>query len=136
MASASLHLAVLPFVRGGAYERHLRRLRRENERRRAALVAAIAARFGEAARVEGTDSGLHVVVWLQDLPMRSEGGIVAKARGVGVWPVSPLYAEGTRFRRERCAGLILGYAGLTTAQIEDGIERLAGAVRACPRETG
>ncbi len=119
-------------IRSGAYERHLRRLRRENERRRTALVGAISAHFGDAARVEGTDSGLHVVVWLRDVPVRAEAEIVARAKalGVGVWPVSPLYAERTKFRSERCAGLVLGYAGLTTAGIEEGVGRLARAVRA------
>jgi GntR family transcriptional regulator/MocR family aminotransferase len=119
------------FMRSGAYERHLRRLRRENERRRAALVGAISTHLGERARVEGTDSGLHAVVWLRDVPMRAEPEIVAgaKALGVGVWPVSPLYAERTTFRTQRCAGLVLGYAGLTTAAIEEGIGRLARAVR-------
>ncbi len=118
-------------IRSGAYERHLRRLRRENERRRTALVGAVSAYLGDRARVEGTDSGLHVVVWIRDVPMRAEPEVVARAlaSGVGVWAVSPLYAERTRFRRERCAGLVLGYAGLTTAEIEEGIGRLAGALR-------
>lgn len=118
-------------IRSGAYERHLRRLRRENERRRTALVEAISTHLGEAALVEGTDSGLHVVVWLGGVPMRAEAEIVARARasGVGVWPVSPLYAERTTFRRQRCAGLVLGYAGLTTAEIQEGIGRLARVVR-------
>jgi GntR family transcriptional regulator/MocR family aminotransferase len=118
-------------IRSGAYERHLRRLRRANERRRAALVEAIATHLGDAARVEGTDSGLHVVVWTRGVPMRAEQALVARAaaRGVGVWPVSPLYAEGTTCRTERCAGLVLGYAGLTTGEIGEGVRRLAGAVR-------
>ena len=118
-------------IRSGAYERHLRRLRRANERRRAALVEAISTHLGDAARVEGTDSGLHVVVWIGGVPMRAEPEIVARAKalGVGVWPVSPLYAERMKFRRERCAGFVLGYAGLTTAGIEEGVGRLARAIR-------
>lgn len=62
--------------------------------------------------------------------MQAEQDIVAKAkaRNVGVWAVSPLYAEGTRFRREHCAGLVLGYAGLTAAEIKEGVSRLARAI--------
>jgi len=43
------------------------------------------------ARVEGTDSGLHVVVWLDDIPRSAEGQVVAKAKahGVGTWPAVP-----------------------------------------------
>jgi GntR family transcriptional regulator/MocR family aminotransferase len=48
--------------------------------------------------------------------------------GVGIWPVSPLYAEGPRFRDERCAGFVLGYAGLGIDDIKTGIHRLAEAI--------
>jgi len=124
-------IVLAELIRSGVYERHLRRLRRANERRRAALVEAISTHLGDWARIEGTDSGLHVVVWVRDVPMRAEQAIVARAQalGVGVWPVSPLYAERTRFRRERCAGFVLGYAGLTTTAIEEGVGCLARAIR-------
>lgn len=114
-------------IRSGAYERHLRRLKRENERRRSALVEAISRHLGSRAHLQGTDSGLHVVVWLKDLPSSAEQAFVvrAKERGVGIWPVSPLYAEGARFRKEQCAGFVLGYASLKEADINEGIRLLA-----------
>ena len=117
-------------IRSGAYERHLRRLKRENERRRGALVEAIARCFGSRAHVEGTDSGLHVVVWLRDIPRSAEQQTVekAKAQGVGIWPVSPLYAEGQRYRKQRCAGFVLGYASLKEADIHKAIRLLAAAL--------
>jgi GntR family transcriptional regulator/MocR family aminotransferase len=114
-------------IRSGAYERHLRRLKRDNERRRSALIASISSVLGSRARIEGTDSGLHVVVWLSDIPKSAEQRVVdrAKARGVGIWPITPLYAEGGKFRKERCAGFVLGYASLTVADIDKGIQLLA-----------
>ena len=117
-------------IRSGTYERHLRRLKRENERRRGALVEAIARCFGSRAHVEGTDSGLHVVVWLRDIPRSAEQQTVekAKAQGVGIWPVSPLYAEGQRYRKQRCAGFVLGYASLKEADIHKAIRLLAAAL--------
>ncbi len=117
-------------IRSGAYERHLRRLRRANERRRAALIEAIDKHLGARARVEGTDSGLHVVLWVKGVAMRAEQTVVARARalGVGVWPVSPLYAEGTKFRTERSAGFILGYAGLKVDEIDRGLRLLAQVI--------
>jgi GntR family transcriptional regulator/MocR family aminotransferase len=119
-------------IRSGAYERHLRRLRRENERRRAALVESLAKHLGTDARVEGTESGLHGVVWIPGLPIRAEPAIVAEAfrAGVGVRAITPLYAEGIAFRNSRCAGLVLGYASLTATEIEEGVYRLARALRA------
>jgi GntR family transcriptional regulator/MocR family aminotransferase len=130
-------VVVAELIRSGAYERHLRRLRRANERRRAALVGAIEASFGGDARVEGTDSGLHVVVWLDKVPMRAEREICARAReaGVGVWGITPLYAEGAAFRVARCAGFVLGYAGLSPAEIAIGVRRLRGVVEGMRGDT-
>ena len=93
-------------------------------------MEAIARYFGSRAHVEGTDSGLHVVVWLRDIPRSAELQIVAnaKAHGVGIWPVSPLYAEGQRYRKQRCAGFVLGYASLKEADIDKGIQLLAAVL--------
>jgi len=126
-----LEQAVLAeLIRSGAYERHLRRLKRENERRRSAIVESISRHLGSRARVEGTDSGLHVVVWFNGIPRRAEQRFIdkAKERGIGIWPVTPLYAEGGRFRKERCAGFVLGYASLKVAEIDKGIRMLAAAL--------
>jgi GntR family transcriptional regulator/MocR family aminotransferase len=123
-----LEQAVLAeLIHNGTYERHLRRLKRENERRRGALIDAVSKYLGSCARVEGTDSGLHVVVWTIGIPRRAEQQLVARAkeRGVGIWPVSPLYAEGLKFRKERCAGFVLGYASLKKSDIARGIKLLA-----------
>ena len=123
-------MVLAELIRSGTYERHLRRLKRENERRRGALVEAIARCFGSRAHVEGTDSGLHLVVWLRDIPRSAEQQTVekAKAQGVGIWPVSPLYAEGQRYRKQRCAGFVLGYASLKEADIHKAIRLLAAAL--------
>ena len=123
-------MVLAELIRSGTYERHLRRLKRENERRRGALVEAIARCFGSRAHVEGTDSGLHLVVWLRDIPRSAEQQTVekAKAQGVGIWPVSPLYAEGQRYRKQRCAGFVLGYASLKEADIHKAIRLLAAVL--------
>ena len=119
-------------IRSGAYERHLRRLRRAHERRRATLIETLTRYLGLRGQIEGTDSGLHVVLWALDVPMRAEQAVVARARalGVGVWPVTPLYAEGTRLRQRQCAGFVLGYAGLDRTDIEQGVRLLASALEA------
>ena len=50
-----------------------------------------------------------------------------RARGVGVYPVSPLFAGSPA--RGRPAGLVLGYAGLTAEQIAQGMAVLAEVLR-------
>ncbi|KAF1020740.1 MAG: HTH-type transcriptional regulatory protein GabR [Paracidovorax wautersii] len=115
-------------IASGVYERHVRRMRREHERRRQALMQAIAQHLPADARVDGAAAGLHIVLWLPFLRPQDEAPLAAAARaqGVGVYPVSPLYAD-AQDRTAQPAGLMLGYASLTVGQIEQGI-RVLGTV--------
>ena len=114
-------------IESGAYERHVRRMRRENERRRAALLQAITQYLPKDVRIDGTAAGLHVVLWLPSLSAQQEAALVATARreGVGVYPVGPLFTPPTFDEPPRSAGLILGYASLSIEQIQQGISILA-----------
>jgi GntR family transcriptional regulator/MocR family aminotransferase len=117
-------------IEGGAYERHVRRVRREYERRRAALLDAIAHLLPPSAQVTGTAAGLHVTLWLPFLDSKDEAALVAAAhaKGVGVYPVSQLYAAPTVDARTRPAGLILGYASVPVDKIREGIQILAAVI--------
>ncbi|MBP0619490.1 PLP-dependent aminotransferase family protein [Cupriavidus consociatus] len=116
-------------IESGAYERHVRRMRRENERRRAALLDGIARFLPADAQVSGTAAGLHVVLWLPSLRPRDEAALAAAARKkeVGIYPLSPLFAMPRSQVRTRPPGLVLGYASLTTAQILQGM-RILGTI--------
>ncbi|HUA32265.1 MAG TPA: PLP-dependent aminotransferase family protein [Candidatus Binataceae bacterium] len=119
-------LALLDFIREGHFERHLRRSRARNASRRAAILEAIAKHIGDRAKVSGGDAGLHVLMWLRDIPPKRVDEIRSEARasGVGVYDASPFYA-----RPPKHAGLVLGYASLTEKEINEGIRRLAGVLR-------
>jgi len=121
-------------IDGGTYERHVRRIRRENERRRTALLDTITRHMPDGTRVEGSAAGLHAVVWLSWLRARDEPALVeaARRRGVGVHPVSGLFARPTPPQGARPAGLVVGYASLTPEQIRLGIGRLAEALSDLP----
>lgn len=108
----------------------MRAVRRRNEGRRAALLQALERHLPGAVQVEGSASGLHVVAWVPAVHQRDEIALVrlARERGVGVRPISPLYAAGDAHRRQSCAGLVLGYASLQPQAIEQGVRRLAGVV--------
>lgn len=122
--------ALASLIADGSYERHVRRCRRMNESRRAALLRALDTHLPDATEVVGSASGLHVVIWLRQVAGKDEAALVARARalGVGVRPISALYAAGGTYRARPVAGLILGYASLTPAQIDEGVQRLARAV--------
>jgi GntR family transcriptional regulator/MocR family aminotransferase len=124
-------LVLAQLIRNGAYERHIRRVRRANETKRAVLIEAIHTFMPKGVEVQGTASGLHIVVWLEDFQIEDEPDLIARAKaiGIGIWSISPLYSAGDKLRRKKCAGLVMGYAGLTPPEIKKGVERLAQAIQ-------
>ncbi len=127
--------ALAEFIQSGAYERHVRRLRRKNALRRAALLEALSVAFPGSIEVQGSDAGLHVVVWFNMLDGACEAEFKSKAdrAGIGVHPVSALYGEGHAATGQRRAGFIFGYAALEVREIRKGIALLADAVGAPTR---
>ncbi|TIS50522.1 MAG: PLP-dependent aminotransferase family protein [Mesorhizobium sp.] len=109
----------------GAYERHVRSIRRKNAERREVLLQALADHLGPKVAVAGADTGLHVVAWVNGIAAEREPEIIAAARdvGIGLYPVSPLYDPTAP--RPATAGFILGYAGLDTEALRRGVAVLA-----------
>src|SRR5262245_18602523 len=120
-------LALADFIEGGHLERHVRRTRLRNAARREALLAALQAHLGDAAVVSGTDAGLHVLLWLPDLPASRASAFRHRCReaGVGIYPVAPYYREPP----DR-AGYVLGYAALDEDRIREGVAKLAECLAA------
>lgn len=123
--------AMAALIDSGAYERHVRRMRRENERRRAALLRGVAQHLPADVQVLGAAAGLHVVLRLPTWRAADEPALVALARrhGVNVYPGAPLWSRppGKATRRE--ALLVLGYASLAVEQIDQGTALLGQAIR-------
>lgn len=117
--------ALAHLIESGAYERHVRSIRRRNAERRAVLLHALAEKLGSAVTIVGADTGLHVVAWLERIPADREAELAtaARAAGVGLYPIAPLYAA--RDRRPPTAGFVIGYAGLDVDAIERGVTALA-----------
>jgi len=118
--TATLEQATLAeFISSGMYERYLRRVRRRNASRRAALMGAIRAYLGDRVEVTGDGSGAHVVLW----PRRrvSEESVISRAesRGVRVYGISAYC-----WKEPRRTGVMLGYSRMREAQIREGIRRL------------
>jgi GntR family transcriptional regulator/MocR family aminotransferase len=70
---------IAQLIRSVAYERHIRRVRRANETKRAVLIEAIRTFLPQRVEVEGTASGLHIVVWLEDFQIDDELALIARA---------------------------------------------------------
>ena len=123
--------ALADFIASGAYERHIRRVRRRNAERRAALLEALTKKLATDVMVVGADAGLHVVAWFNEVPRQDEAALVerAAAADIAVYPITPLYGSAGVSYRPKYAGLVLGYASLDRQQIERGVDRLAGVLR-------
>ncbi|TPI73635.1 PLP-dependent aminotransferase family protein [Mesorhizobium sp. B2-8-9] len=109
----------------GAYERHVRSIRRKNAERRQVLLKALTDHLGPRVTVAGADTGLHVVAWMNGIDAGREPAIIAASRaaGIGLYPVSPLYDPSEP--RPEMAGFILGYAGLDAEALRRGVAVLA-----------
>ncbi|GIH91507.1 PLP-dependent aminotransferase family protein [Planobispora siamensis] len=114
--------ALADFVRTGAYDRHLRRMRREYRVRRDALVRAMAEHLPEIA-VRGVSAGLHLLV---ELPEGwDEPAVAAAARqcGLAAEPVGPMR------RRPGPPALVMGFARLPVHRTGEVIRAFVQRVR-------
>lgn len=122
-AEAIGQLALADFIARGELDRHLRRMRLRYQRRREALLAALAQHLPETVPGNGA-AGLYELV---ELPAGAdEAALVAgaAARGVGV--------EGLalhRFKPGGPPGLVLGFAGMPEPAIEQAVRLLGEAWR-------
>ncbi|GAA1851016.1 PLP-dependent aminotransferase family protein [Myceligenerans crystallogenes] len=112
--------ALAGLVTSGAFERHLRLVRRRHRARRDALLAALAAHLPGAA-VHGVAAGLHLLVTLPDGVRDDDVAARALAEGVLVQPLSAhRLAPGP-------PGLVIGYATTPPDRLREAVRRLARA---------
>jgi GntR family transcriptional regulator/MocR family aminotransferase len=124
--TAMLNQAVLAdFINEGHFERHLRRMRAQNETRRSALLEALDEHLGARVTVTGTNAGVHLAVWLHALEPAAVDDLIERAGvcDVGIYSINPSF-----YQPPPRAGLLLGYASLTVAEIREGIRRFAGVL--------
>ncbi|MGD0428984.1 MAG: PLP-dependent aminotransferase family protein [Candidatus Acidiferrales bacterium] len=108
------------FISSGMYERHLRRVRRKNSARRAALLGAIREHLGNCVEVAGDGAGTHAVLWPTSKRIAEDAVILrAAARGVGVYGISGYYQA-----RPARVGWMLGYSRMNERGIREGIRLL------------
>jgi GntR family transcriptional regulator/MocR family aminotransferase len=119
---ALLYQAVLAlFIEEGHFERHLRRMRKIYERRRATMLDAFDRHFGDRAIITGTESGMHVLVHIEGIADADTFIGRARARGVGIYSARGYYTT----EPPPGAVFILGYSSVSEPGIEEGIRRLA-----------
>ena len=106
--------ALATFIQNGQYERHLRQSVREIVNRRRTIVQALQRHLGEQIEIGPHQTGMHFVVWFRNLAFDRVDAFIerAKSMGLGLHPVHPYYHV-----RPPRPGLLIGYAGLSPAQL-------------------
>ena len=107
MAPTLDQLALVHLIESGAYDRHLRRMRRVYQQRRSAVLAALAAAAVPGAPAASMDAGLHVLWLLPD--GADEARVLARARerGLAVLGLSQCRVG------PGAPGLVLGYGNVS-----------------------
>ena len=108
-------------VESGAYDRHLRGLRRRYRQRRDAFIRALARRLPDW-QVMGSAGGLHLTVALP--PHVPEAGLVAAAAQLGL---AVLGLDAMSHHKGSGPGIVVSYARATPDMCEDAVGRLAKA---------
>ena len=107
--------AVLTLITTGDLERHIRRMRHEYARRRAAVTKAFA--DGTAGRLLGDQAGLHVV--LQTRHEADALAAIARRHGVAVSTLTRFHANPVT-----TGDLVIGYGGASLADVARGCHTL------------
>ncbi|TDV47053.1 PLP-dependent aminotransferase family protein [Actinophytocola oryzae] len=109
-------------LRGGGYDRHLRRARASYRRRRDALLTAVSS-FLPEWRPIGVAAGLHVVLRLPDGVSDSVVSQRLADAGINAPALSGYTRLGTH------PGLVLGYAATTPDRLRDAVGEIAAIAR-------
>jgi GntR family transcriptional regulator/MocR family aminotransferase len=117
-------LALAEFMRSGAFEKHIRRMRRVYRARRDALVAALLEAFGDRVHIGERHGGLNVLVSIDTTVDTVEALDRANAAGIGLRSASLYYA-----RPPKGATFLMGFAALPEETIVEGVRQLAALLR-------
>lgn len=122
--------ALARFIDQGLLARHIRAVTREYARRYEAIAAGITQQLSRWLRVVPSAAGMHVTALLPPDAAVDLGRVVARAgeHGVAVRRLADFYLGPAA-----ADGLVLGYGGIPTSRIGDGLTQLAAAFAAAMR---
>ncbi|WP_254621420.1 PLP-dependent aminotransferase family protein [Stutzerimonas stutzeri] len=115
------------FIAAGHFQRHIRRMRSAARARRDALLAGWPSAIDGCAPLPPVHAGLHLCVRVNSLAR--ERALIAAAERVGVEmsALSRYWLPDSATPEDERAGLVLGFAAVPEAQIEQALEALRRA---------
>ncbi len=107
------------FMKDGYFERHLNKMRKQYKAKHDLLLEALKP-LEETFAIKGEDAGLHIL--LESKEKKTAQDLCARAllQGVKVYPMT---------EEKSCCTLMLGFGGLTEAEIKEGSGILAACLR-------
>ncbi len=112
------------FIQSGEYARHVRRVRKTCLERKQVLLEAIARYLPHVFKVEDTDSGIHVLAWLQEGVQLEQIMHVNRVLNFGMLPLQKYSQE--KLQQD---AVLIGYAAHTSDTILRGIEQFSVALQ-------
>jgi GntR family transcriptional regulator / MocR family aminotransferase len=129
VSPAHQYQAVLAdFIKEGHFARHIRRMRTAYAERREVLVNCLKEELGSMVKLHGAEAGMHLTVTLPKGYRDRDIAAGAARENLWLWPLSPSYV-GAGARQ----GFILGFGGVTAAEIPGAVSRLSAMVAAAAK---
>ncbi len=113
------------FIRDGAFERHLNKMRKIYKSRHDVLLASCK-KYLKQVRISGENAGLHLILHVRGKRTEKELLQLAAEKGIRIYGLSETYIG--RLPEDWQPTLILGYAGLSESEIEEGIRLLSDCI--------
>ena len=117
------------FMRQGLLAPHIRRMRTEYGRRRAAVLAAMQ-KHVHAAEALAVPGGLHMVARLPDSADEAAAVLASRNAGLSVAPLRAYYGGQPTMK-----GLVMGFAATPVAMAADCAKRLEAALQSVQRKS-
>lgn len=115
------------FIAAGHFQRHIRRMRTAARSRRDALLAGWPADVTGCAPLPVVEAGLHLCVRVDSLARERELIRAAERVGVEISALSSYWLPDSRTPDDQRAGLVLGFAAVPEAQINEALAALRQA---------
>lgn len=113
-------LALMRFIESGELERHIRRMKKEYQKRRDRLIELLHQNFGEHVVIHGAEAGMHIVAEFDDIVFSEDK--IKRLWDAGVYAVPVERHAITKGLHEN--QIILGYAGLESTSFSYGLSQI------------
>jgi GntR family transcriptional regulator/MocR family aminotransferase len=120
--------ALARFIEDGLLARHIRRMRTEYRVRHGIIAKALTTDLADLLEIVPSAAGLHLSAFARTGTREAVRAWVqrAEAVGVGLWDLASFSTSDSR------PGLVLGYGGIPTDRIPEGLRRLRMTARGLP----